>query len=59
MHAEQIDIIPDPFQGQLRIQHAGNAGSAEPFTGDLRQMKVSEDIQPVVNGDHHHIASFG
>jgi hypothetical protein len=34
---------------------AGVAGSRARFAGQVAQIEVSEGVQPVIDGDHHHV----
>jgi hypothetical protein len=56
--AEALGVLAHPLQRRHQIEKAGIAGLGEALAADLRQIKVTEDIQPMVDGyDHDVVAS--
>ncbi len=56
--AKTGDIVPHPFQGrhQVRVACVGGVLVLLPIGG---QIQIAQDIQPVVQGDHHHVPEPG
>ena len=56
--AEARDVLVDPLQSghQICVARVGGVLVLLPVGG---QVQVAQDVQPVVQGDHHHVAELG
>jgi len=58
MATELVRMFAHPPQGLDQIELAHVARIGEPRIAQLCQVQVAEHIEPVVDGDHHHIATL-
>ncbi|MEZ5766059.1 MAG: hypothetical protein R3D69_18700 [Xanthobacteraceae bacterium] len=54
--AEFGDVVAHPGQRRNQIEHAGVRGFRE-FWQQLPEIQKAEQVQPVIDGDDHHVAA--
>ena len=53
--SEAGDVVPDPPQGRDDVVASRIAGVGV-FLPEVRQIKIADDIEPVIDGDGHHVS---
>ena len=53
--AETGDVVPHPPQGHDDVVHARGAGEGV-LLSKFGEVEIAQDVQPVVDGDHHHVS---
>ena len=56
--AEAFDIVPDPLEGRDDVVAARVAGVFV-FVAEIGKIKIAQDVQPVVDADHHGVPVQG
>ncbi len=51
------DVVPDPLQAELQIEHAREAAGGVARAAQLGQVQIAEHIEAVIEAHHHHIAA--
>jgi len=55
--AEANDIVAHPFQRGDHVQRSGIAGLAEPPVAERGQVQMAEDVEALIDADHHHVVA--
>ena len=57
--AEARDVVAHPAQREDQVQHPDVAGVGELRPAKRREVQITERVQPVIDGDDHHVAAAG
>ncbi len=52
-----LDVVADPLEGKYDVEHARVARRGVLLAGDVAQMQVAEDVEPVIDCHHNDIAT--
>jgi hypothetical protein len=52
---EVADVVAHPLQRRHQVEHAGVASVGEARVGAFQRAQVAKEVEPVVDGDHHHV----
>ena len=55
--AKRRGIVAHPAQREDQVQHPDVAGVGEVGAAERRQVEMTERVQPVIDGDDHHVAA--
>jgi len=54
--AERLCVVAHPLQGEHEVEQAGHARAGKVLATQVGQVQVAEGVQPVIEGDDHHVA---